>query len=148
MEANGIKAIIAIALAAAAAYFQNIAIPMAVLWILMFLDWVTGMVNAWMHHELDSKKGVYGAVKKVFYMVVIVVGIVADYLIISVGKQIGLAVPEGMTFIGLLVTIWLILNESISILENLGKMGTPMPAFLKKLIERLKQTTEEKGEAK
>jgi phage-related holin len=42
----------------------------------------------------------------------------------------------------MLVTIWLIINEMISILENLSKIGVPIPEFLKKIIGRLKNTVE------
>jgi phage-related holin len=44
------------------------------------------------------------------------------------------------------VTIWLILNECISILENISEIGVPIPAFLVTLIQKLKKTTETKGE--
>ena len=47
---------------------------------------------------------------------------------------------------GLLVTVWLIFNECISILENVAEIGAPMPPFLVKLIGKLKKTTEDKGE--
>ena len=47
---------------------------------------------------------------------------------------------------GLLVTFWLVLNECISILENLSAIGVPLPPFLMKIVDKLKQTTEAKGE--
>ena len=44
------------------------------------------------------------------------------------------------------MTIWLILNECISILENISEIGVPLPSFLVALIQKLKKTTENKGE--
>ena len=52
----------------------------------------------------------------------------------------------GFFFFGLLVTIWLLLNECISILENISEIGVPLPPFLVSLIQKLKKTTEVKGE--
>ena len=45
---------------------------------------------------------------------------------------------------GLLVVIWLIINELISILENLATIGVPLPTFLFKLVGRLKIVAEAK----
>ena len=45
---------------------------------------------------------------------------------------------------GLLVAVWLIINEMISILENLSKLGVPIPDFLTKVIQRLKNSAERK----
>ena len=41
-------------------------------------------------------------------------------------------------YIGLIVTIWLIVNELISILENLAVIGVPLPKWLTKIIGKLK----------
>ena len=41
-----------------------------------------------------------------------------------------------------MVCCWLIGNELISILENLGKMGVPFPGFLKKLFGKFKDTAD------
>ena len=49
-------------------------------------------------------------------------------------------------FCGLLVTVWLIINELISILENVAALGGPVPVFLAKLLARLKNTVEKKAE--
>lgn len=37
-------------------------------------------------------------------------------------------------------------NECISILENISEIGVPLPPFLMRLIQKLKKTTEDKGE--
>ena len=44
------------------------------------------------------------------------------------------------------MTIWLVLNECISILENISEIGVPLPAFLLKIIEKLEKTVEDTGE--
>ena len=49
-------------------------------------------------------------------------------------------------FIAIVVAVWLGFNEVISILENLGDIGVPMPAFLKKIVEKLKGKIEDIGE--
>ena len=56
-------------------------------------------------------------------------------------EQIGIKL-EYTIFFGVLVTIWFIINEIISILENLAKIGVPLPKFLMTVIQRLKNTTE------
>ena len=40
---------------------------------------------------------------------------------------------------------WLIINELISILENVAAIGGPVPEFLKALLGKLKTATEEKA---
>ena len=42
----------------------------------------------------------------------------------------------------MIITIWLIINELISILENLGEMNIPLPQFLIKTIKSLKGNVE------
>ena len=147
MNGTEIKATVTVMLTAFGVYFGNMVVPLTILIVLMVLDYASGMANAWITRSLSSKRGIEGIIKKVSYFVVIVIGMIADYMIMALGDRIGLEVPRGLTAIGLLVTFWLILNEAISILENLAKIGTPMPNFLKKLIERLKDTTEGSGDS-
>ena len=45
----------------------------------------------------------------------------------------------------MIITVWLIINELISILENLGEMGVPLPSFLTSMIKTLKSKVEEQG---
>ena len=42
-------------------------------------------------------------------------------------------------FFGLLVAVWYLLNELLSIIENAGRMGGPVPEWLRKYIAVLKE---------
>ncbi len=139
---NGWKILIAAALAALGAYLRQLAVPLAVLLAVMVLDYISGMIAAIRTGTLDSRIGLMGILKKISYLLIVAVGMVLDYLIQMLGGEFGLSL-EGTYFIGLVVIIWLIINECISILENTAEMGAPVPPFVQKLLERLKRHTEE-----
>ena len=103
------------------------------------------MVRAWVTNALSSRVGIVGIVKKICYLFGVGVAIVVDWLIQTAGAKAGLDLG-GFYVFGLLVAIWLILNECISILENLAEIGVPLPDFLLKLIARLKKTVEDRGD--
>lgn len=138
---KGIQAIASAALATFAVYMGALAVPIIVLMAMMILDYLSGMAVAWSQNNLSSKIGAKGIIKKVGYMALIVVAMGVDYLIYSGIAVTGLEVGYNMWF-GLLVAVWLIINEMISILENLGKLGVPIPEFLTKIIKRLKNSAE------
>lgn len=146
MENKGLQAALSAAFAALTVYLNALIVPVLVLLVFMVLDYATGMVKAWQAKELSSKVGVDGIVKKVGYMVLVVVAMGVDYLIFSGLTAAGIVVPCNLWF-GMLVSIWLIINEMISILENLGKIGVPVPRFLITIIEKLKISTEKKTES-
>lgn len=146
MKENIFTGLLAAVLAAGAAYMRELLVPVIILAVVMLTDYVTGMVRAWITHQMSSRIGVLGIVKKVGYLFVVGVAIVVDFVIQYAAGKAGLDFGS-VYFFGLLVTIWLILNECISILENLADIGVPFPGFLVKLIKRLKKTTEHKGEA-
>ena len=107
----------------------------------MVIDYSTGMAAAWKQADLSSKKGIIGIVKKIGYLALVCVGMLVDWIIYC-GLQV-VNVNIGYTFsFGVLVTIWLIINELISILENLGTIGVPLPKFLLAIIKKLKVTAE------
>ena len=142
---KGIQAIASATLATFAVYMCALAVPIIVLMAMMIIDYLSGMAVAWSQNNLSSKIGAKGILKKVGYMALIVVAMGVDYLIYSGIAVANIEVGYNMWF-GLLVAVWLIINEMISILENLGKLGVPIPEFLTKIIKRLKSTTE--GETK
>ena len=146
IEGKTVQAAFAAALTMLTYYLGMVAVPIVVLMIAMIIDYVTGMVSAWHKAELSSKKGIFGIVKKISYLGLVCVGMGVDWLIYSGLHSVG--VDLGYTiFFGVLVTIWLVINELISILENLGAIGVPLPKFLLKIIKKLKTTTENKVES-
>jgi toxin secretion/phage lysis holin len=141
-DERSLQVIFSAALAALISYLGVVAIPVTVLMAAMIIDYVTGMAAAWHNKKLSSKKGLSGIIKKISYLALVCVGMGVDWLIYSGLKQVGIIDLNYTIFFGLLVTIWLIINELISILENLGSIGVPLPMFLIKIVKRLKVTTE------
>ena len=141
MDHNNIKIFLAAAFAAVWAYAQQLLIPLLILILVMMVDYISGVAAAWKKGELSSRVGIVGIVKKLSYLALVVVGCTMDYLITMLsGHLTGQEIA--VKAIGLVVICWLIINELISILENVAKQGGPVPPFLLPLLTRLKQTTE------
>ena len=134
---------------------------LCVLMIAMMIDYFTGMLASKkeaLEHPGDknygwnSKIGALGIIKKVSYLCVIAVAMIVDYVIAVVSAYLNITVPLTV-FFGLLVSVWYLLNELLSITENAGRMGGPVPEWLKNYISVLKdkidnQNYEEKIERK
>ena len=113
---------------------------------MMIVDYISGMAASKyeaLNHPGDanygwsSKKGAKGIIKKVGYLCVIAVAMVVDYIILKVAAEAGLQVST-KAFFGILVAVWYLLNELLSIIENAGRMGAPVPEWLSKYIAVLK----------
>ena len=121
---------------------------------MMFVDYITGMLaskkEALEHPEntdygWSSKKGAIGIIKKVGYLCIIVVALAVDYIIIYVAADMGFELGI-KAFFGLLVTVWYLLNELLSIIENAGRMGAEVPVWLTKYIAVLKNKIDSQTE--
>ncbi|WP_311194430.1 phage holin family protein [Selenomonas noxia] len=105
--------------------------PMEALCVLMVIDYMTGMLAAYINPnmKLDSRKGFRGIAKKVMIL-----------LLISLAHFVDLATGQTVAQI---IAIWFFLgNEGLSILENAANAGLPVP---NKLRETLEQLSKEKG---
>lgn len=125
-----------------ALYFHQLFAPLFILIIVMGADYITGVVSAWYTRTLSSRTGIIGIVKKCCYLIAVLVGMVADYGINTLGKEFNSDFST-VYAVSVLVTVWLIVNESISILENLEEIGVPFPGWLKKIMERLEKKIDE-----
>lgn len=118
-----------------------------VLTMVIVLDYLTGMLAAKYLGKWNSKTGIWGIVKKLMYGIAVVIGMTVDWLIVELARYIGVSISIS-TFFGLATALWLIINELISIGENLIKLESDaMPPFLKKAILYLKKIIEDRGEA-
>ena len=146
MKENAAKAAFTAIVSGVTLYFQEMLLPVVVLLCVILGDYVTGMIRAWIKKEISSRTGVVGVVKKLCYLLLVCVGMGIDWVIRSGLSQVGIE-PGGTFAVGIIVTIWLIINELISILENLATIGTPVPSFMLRLIDRLKIAVENKSES-
>lgn len=112
---------------------------MAILTLLIFMaiDYITGLIVAGIFHKskktasggLNSKIGFLGLAKKVVVFLLIIVAQFLDLIL-------------GIDFVRNSVIIAFITNEVISIIENAGLMGVPMPKVIHKALDLLQDQTE------
>lgn len=101
---------------------------------MMVIDYLTGVLVAGVFHNspktengtLESKAGWKGLCRKGMTLLIVLVAARLDIIL-------------GTGFIRDAVIIGYIANETISIIENAGLMGVPIPEAIKKAIEVLQQ---------
>ncbi len=144
---NIIKDVIVISGAYIGNFFEIISPAIILLIILTAVDYFSGMLASKkeaVEHPNDkkygwsSKKSVIGIYKKIGYIITVLVALSTDYLIYSLLEKIGVEY-QIKTLFGFLVTIWFIINELLSILENVGRMGVVLPQFLRTVLVELKR---------
>lgn len=102
--------------------------------IFMCIDYLMGLVVAGVFHQskktedgtLESRAGWKGLVRKGVTLLIVLIAVQLDKVI-------------GSSFIRDSVVIGFIANESISIIENAGLMGIPIPDVIRNAIEVLKK---------
>ena len=113
-------------------------------------DWITGSVASAVEGKgISSDAGRRGIVKKVGYWIEIGVCLVVDMLLVYALPELSIGATV-VTFthpiVAPMVAVWLDLNEILSVIENLGRMGAPVPEWLSKFITVLKNTVDVAGE--
>lgn len=102
--------------------------------IFMAIDYVAGLIVAGVFKRsgksesgaLESRAGWKGLCKKGMTLLIVLVAVRLD-------------IAVGSTVVKDAVVIGYIVNEALSIIENAGLMGLPIPAILQKAIEVLRQ---------
>lgn len=111
------------------------------------VDFATGTYKAHLTHELSSAAGFNGAMRKVFYWVVIGIAFFVAHAFVEMGDVIGVKLDFVVLF-GWFTLCTYIVNEIRSILENMVEIGVEVPEFLikglavtKKLMEARSRET-------
>lgn len=90
------------------------------------IDYITGIICAVVDKKLSSAVGFKGIFKKVLIFALVGVGHILDTRVIGAGSVLRTA-----------VIFFYLSNEGISLLENAGHLGLPIPKKLKSILEQL-----------
>ena len=107
-------------------------LALQVLIVFMILDYLTGVLHAYLIGQLSSEVGFKGLVKKCMILVVVIIGVMLD-------RMLG----NGTWMFRTLVCYFYIANEGISLLENVGNIGIPIPNKMRQALEQLNKDDEE-----
>lgn len=90
------------------------------------LDYITGVLLAIHDKKLSSEIGFRGICKKAMIFALVAVGHILDQYVIGTGSSLRT-----------MLIMFYLSNEGISIIENAGKIGLPLPQKLKDAIQQL-----------
>ena len=115
------------------ALIGGIDLPIKILAIMIVLDFITGILSAIYNRELESRACLKGIIKKSCY-----------FLLVIVAHELDTLVPNDGTFLLRTITIYfLVANDGLSILENVGECGVEYPNFLKNFLKQLRTKADE-----
>lgn len=99
------------------------------------VDFITGLMAAWVNKELSSAVGYKGICRKVAIFILVGIAHIVDAYLIGAGSILRNA-----------VIFFYLANEGVSILENAGKLGLPIPEYLKQALVQLKDKADDSAE--
>lgn len=94
--------------------------------ILMTIDYITGIMCAVVDKQLSSAVGFKGICKKVLILMLVGVAHIIDLHVVGTGEALRSA-----------VICFYLSNEGVSVLENAGRLGLPIPEKLKAILAQL-----------
>lgn len=124
---NAVKSIIAAVCAVFGFVFGDLNGLMVALVALIVLDYISGVIAAVVEKKLSSEVGAKGIAKKIFMLLIVAVANIVDINVIGEGH-----VLKSVT------VVFYIANECISLIENAGRLGVPVPKKLLDVLEQLK----------
>lgn len=98
-------------------------------------DYLTGVMCAINDKILSSEVGFKGICRKVLIFILVGIANILDVQVVGTGSVLRTA-----------IIFFYISNEGVSLLENAGHLGLPIPVKLKAVLEQLHDRAEEKEE--
>lgn len=123
------KSVAAVLGAVASYLFGGWSLGIQTLFIFVVIDYITGIISAAKGGRLASGAGLHGIGRKSMI-----------FMFVTMGHMTDLHLSDGQTHLfrdG--VIAFFIANEAISITENAGRLGVPIPDPIKKAVEILKE---------
>lgn len=121
------NSIIAIVLTTFIYLVGGLDVAMIALLVAIVLDYISGVIKGYVTKQLSSQTGFRGIVKKVAILIIVMLSVLVDRVTGDTGA------------IRTLVIYYFVANEGLSIIENLGQSGVPIPQSIKKALKALKK---------
>ena len=102
-------------------------VAMIALLVAIVIDYVSGVTKAYITKQLSSQTGFKGVVKKVAVLLIVMLAVLVDRVTGESGA------------IRTLVIYYFVANEGLSVIENLGQAGVPIPQSINKALKALKK---------
>lgn len=102
-------------------------VAMIALLVAIVLDYISGVIKGYVTKQLSSQTGFRGIVKKVAILIIVMLAVLVDRVTGETGA------------VRTLVIYYFVANEGLSIIENLGQAGVPIPQSIKKALKALKK---------
>lgn len=107
-------------------------------------DFATGLVKAKIEGDVSSEVGTKGFFKKIALLICLFFGFFLDFVIPYMCERISIQIPFETPF-GLIICFYIVLNESISICENLYACNPSiMPTWIVKMLRSAKEQIDNK----
>nr|DAL21370.1 MAG TPA_asm: holin [Caudoviricetes sp.] len=97
----------------------------------VIIDYITGVMCAITDHRLSSAVGFKGICRKVLI-----------FMLVGLANLIDVDVIKSGSIVRTAVLFFYISNEGVSLLENAGHLGLPIPGKLKDVLEQLHDRAE------
>lgn len=110
--------------------FGGLDVALQCLLIAIVLDYCSGIIKAFHTKTLSSQIGFRGVLKKVGYLLIVMLAVLIDRVTGNSGA------------IRTLVIYYFVANEGLSIIENLSVTNIPIPKVIKKALKTLKKEAE------
>lgn len=120
------KALISVGGAAVSYLFGGWSVLLGVLLAFVVIDYISGVLAAWKEGKLSSLTGLFGIAKKVFI-----------FAMVAVAHLVDSALGDAHLFRDATVFFYMA-NELLSIVENSGRIGLPVPPPMRQAVEVLK----------
>lgn len=141
-----VKATVIAALSVLMSWLGILTIPVLLLVGCNIIDYITGLMAAKFREDggISSYKSIRGIYKKIGMWMLVIVGAFVDVLIQYSVECAGIEIAVPFV-VATVVAVWLVVNELISILENLKDSGVKIPPFLMPLMKYINRKVEDKA---
>lgn len=100
--------------------------------VFVITDYITGIASAIVRKELSSSVGFKGLARKVLIFLIVGIANVLDVYVLGANAVLRTA-----------VILFYMANEGLSIIENAGEIGLPIPKKLKEVLAQLRKKSGE-----